>query len=167
MELSLLISSVVHRYDIEPLEPGKKVSALLSSGDSSSADPQHLPIAGDRGRILAEAVGVQRRYEAQISLDGQRRFGRREGCGVVSCIICVNESSALWFYGDSVTIRSFRIPTVSHVFALTLLSVPFTGRRACLLHCLNCSLIPVSQPSAHSESVSPVSKVVRRVLWCN
>lgn len=82
MELSLLISSVVHRYDIEPLEPGKKVSALLSSGDSSSADPQHLPIAGDRGRILAEAVGVQRRYEAQISLDGQRRFGRREGCGV-------------------------------------------------------------------------------------
>lgn len=30
MELSLLISSVIHRYDIEPLEPGKKVSALSS-----------------------------------------------------------------------------------------------------------------------------------------
>lgn len=33
MELSLLISSVVHRYDIEPVEPGKKVSVREPSDE--------------------------------------------------------------------------------------------------------------------------------------
>jgi hypothetical protein len=63
MELSLLISSIIHRYDIEPLEPGKKVSAL-SVQVEQGADLAISP-ACYRRRILEKATGVQCSHEAQ------------------------------------------------------------------------------------------------------
>jgi hypothetical protein len=73
MELSLLISSVVHRYDIEPLEPGKKVSAPLNLNSHQALTFLRHSIVAYCRRILAQAIGVQRRYEAQVDLGQERK----------------------------------------------------------------------------------------------
>jgi hypothetical protein len=66
----MIISSVVHRYDIEPLEPGKKVSLICIGIYITTTDHVSLPIVAHCRRILEETVGIQCRYETKGRLRG-------------------------------------------------------------------------------------------------